>query len=94
MKHYYVYILAGQSHTTLYIGMTSDLVKRVWEHKNKVLKGFTEKYNVTHLVYYECYEDPQVAILREKRLKKWKRKWKNELIEKKNPEWKDLYEEL
>lgn len=94
MQNYYVYILASQRNTTLYIGITSDLAKRVGEHKNKVVKGFTQKYNVTRLVYYECYDDPENAILREKRLKKWKRKWKDELIEKMNPEWKDLYEEL
>ncbi len=94
MKSYYIYILANQRNTTLYIGMTSNLAKRVWEHKNKIVKGFTEKYNVTRLVYYECYDDPENAILREKRLKKWKREWKIELIKKMNPQWKDLYEDL
>ena len=94
MKDYYVYILASQQNTALYVGVTSDLVKRVWEHKNKIVEGFTQKYNVTRLVYYECYDDPADAILREKRLKKWNRQWKNELIEKKNPAWKDLYEEI
>lgn len=94
MKNYYVYILTSQRNTTLYIGITSELAKRVWEHKSKIVKGFTEKYNVTRLVYYECYDDPEEAILREKRLKKWKRAWKNELIEKMNPEWRDLYEDL
>jgi len=94
VKNYYVYILANKSHTTLYIGVTSDLAKRVWEHKNKVAQGFTQRYNLTHLVYYERYDDPENAILREKRLKKWKRKWKETLIEKMNPEWTDLYEKL
>ena len=94
MKNYYVYILASKRNGTLYVGITSDLLKRVSEHKNKVVGGFTEKYNVTRLVYYECYDDPENAILREKRLKKWKRKWKLELIEKANPKWNDLYEEL
>lgn len=94
MKNYYVYILASKRNGTLYIGITSDILKRVWEHKNKAVKGFTGKYNVTRLVYYECYDDPENAILREKRLKKWKRKWKLELIEKTNPEWNDLYEEF
>jgi len=94
MKNYYIYILASKRNGTLYIGITSNLPKRVWEHKNKIMKGFTERYDVTRLVYYECYDDPENAILREKRLKKWKRKWKLELIEKTNPEWNDLYEEL
>jgi len=94
MKDYYVYILSSKKNGTLYVGITSNLPKRVWEHKNKVAIGFTEKYDVTSLVYYERYEDPENAILREKRLKKWKRKWKLELIEKMNPEWNDLYGEL
>ena len=94
MKNYYVYILSNQRNTTLYIGITSNLIKRIWEHKNKAVRGFTEKYNVTRLVYYECYDDTEEALLREKRLKKWKRNWKIELIEKMNPEWKDLYENL
>ncbi|MFH1873735.1 MAG: GIY-YIG nuclease family protein [Pseudomonadota bacterium] len=94
MKKYYVYILTNKNKTTLYIGITSDLIKRISEHKNKLLEGFTEKYNVDRLVYYECYDDPENAILREKRLKKWNRQWKIELIEKMNKGWKDLYDEL
>jgi putative endonuclease len=93
-KHYYVYILASKRNGTLYIGITSDLVKRTWEHRSKLVEGFTKKYNVTKLVYYEKYEDPLNAIKREKRLKKYSRKWKLELIEKQNPEWKDLYHTL
>ena len=94
MKNYYVYILASKKNGTLYIGITSNLLKRVWEHKNKIVEGFTEKYDVERLVYYECYDDPENAILREKRLKSWKRHWKIELIEKENPAWEDLYEEI
>jgi putative endonuclease len=75
----------------LYIGVTSDLVKRVYEHKNNLVGGFTKKYNVHKLVYYETTEDINSAITREKQLKRWKRSWKIELIEKKNPEWRDLY---
>jgi len=93
-KYYYVYILANQRNGTLYIGITSDLIKRVWEHKNKFVDSFTKKYNINKLVYYEQYSDPQYAIRREKRLKKYNRKWKLNLIEKVNHEWKDLYEEI
>jgi len=94
MKTYYVYILASQRNGTLYIGMTSDLVKRIWEHKNKQVKGFTEKYGVAMLVYYEETNDVRVALQREKTLKKWKRVWKLALIEKENPEWEDLYKKM
>jgi len=94
MKTYYVYILASQRNGTLYIGMTSDLVKRIWEHKNKQVKGFTEKYGVDMLVYYEETNDVRVALQREKTLKKWKRVWKLALIEKENPEWEDLYKKM
>ena len=93
-KHYYVYILASKKNGTLYIGVTSNLIKRVWEHKNKLAAGFTKKYNITKLVYYEQYIDPQNALRREKRLKKYNRKWKLALIEKHNPEWNDLYAAL
>jgi putative endonuclease len=93
-KDFYVYILASQRNGTLYVGVTSNLIKRIWEHKNKVVKGFTQKYNVDKLVYFEQYSDPENAIKREKRLKKYNRKWKLELIEKENPEWRDLYTEL
>jgi len=86
-----VYLLASKRNGTLYIGVTSDLVKRVWEHKNDIFEGFTKRYNVHNLVWYEIHENMESAIVREKRLKGWKRKWKLELIEKNNPEWKDLY---
>ena len=91
MKDSYVYILASQYNGTLYIGMSSNLVKRVWEHKNKVVSGFTAKYKVDKLVYYEIFNDIQLAAAREKRLKEWKRQWKIELIQSMNPAWQDLY---
>jgi len=93
-KQYYVYILASKRNGTLYIGMTSNLIKRVWQHKNKFIPGFTEKYNVIELVYYEIHEDPINAIIREKQIKKWNRAWKISLIESDNPEWNDLSEAL
>ena len=93
-KNFYVYILASQRNSTLYIGVTSDLIKRIWEHRNKLVEGFSKKYNVSQLVYYECFQDAEHAIKREKRLKKYNRKWKTDLIEKTNPRWKDLYEDL
>jgi putative endonuclease len=93
-KEFYVYIMASKRNGTLYIGVTSDLVKRTWEHKNKMIEGFTKKYKVDRLVYYEITQDAESAILREKRLKKWKRQWKVELIEQKNPNWKDLYYDI
>jgi putative endonuclease len=93
-KNYYVYILASRRNGTLYIGVTSDLIKRTWEHKNKVIEGFTKRYSVDKLVYFEQFSDPENAIKREKRLKKYNRKWKLELIEKENPEWRDFYGEL
>lgn len=91
---YFVYILASRKNGTLYIGVTNDLIKRVWEHKNKFVDGFSEKYGADKLVYYEIFDDIENAILREKRLKKWNREWKIELIESKNPRWDDLYFEL
>ena len=94
MKQYFVYILASKKNGTLYIGMTSDLIKRVWEHKNKVVEGFTHKYNIHRLVYYEIFDDPENAIKREKRLKFYKRDWKINLICDKNPDWDDLYDTL
>ena len=93
-KDYFVYILASKRNGTLYIGVTSDLVRRIYEHKNNLIEGFTKKYKVHHLVYYEITNDIKSAIEREKRLKKWNRKWKLELIERMNPQWKDLYDEL
>ena len=94
MKSPCVYILASKRNGTLYIGVTSDLRSRVWQHKNKVVPGFTEKYDANILVYYEQGEGILGAIQREKQLKKWNRSWKIRLIEEKNPKWKDLYEEL
>jgi putative endonuclease len=91
MKQYYVYILASKKNGTLYIGVTNNLPKRVYEHKNNLIEGFTRKYNVHNLVYYESYSDIYAVIAREKAIKKWKRAWKIELIEKSNPLWKDLY---
>ena len=93
-KDYFIYILASQRNGTLYIGITSDLIKRVWQHKEKLADGFTKKYNVNRLVYFEQFRDPESAIRREKRLKKYTRQWKINIIEKENPEWKDLYETL
>jgi putative endonuclease len=89
-----VYILANKRNGTLYIGVTSNLVKRVWEHKNDVIEGFTRRYNIHLLVWYELYNDMESAIMREKRIKEWKRKWKLELIESSNPKWKDLYSKI
>jgi putative endonuclease len=93
-RQYYVYLLASKRDGTLYIGVTSDLVKRVYEHKNNLVDGFTKKYHVHKLVYYEVTDDINGAIIREKQIKKWKRAWKIELIEKNNPDWRDLYFEL
>ncbi len=90
----YVYIMASNRNGTLYVGVTSDLVKRTWEHKNHAVEGFTDKYDVDKLVYYEIYDDELNAIQREKTLKRWKRKWKLDLIEKMNPNWSDLYDKI
>jgi len=90
----YVYIMASKRNGTLYIGVTNDLIRRIYEHKNNVTEGFTKRYNVHELVYYEVLEDINDAIYREKCIKKWKRAWKIELIEKNNPSWKDLYGEI
>ncbi|MCX5866251.1 MAG: GIY-YIG nuclease family protein [Proteobacteria bacterium] len=92
MKNYYVYILASKRNGTLYTGVTSDLVKRVYEHKNGLVEGFTNKYGVHNLVWYEMHKSPETAITREKQIKKWKRAWKIEMIEKENLDWEDLYE--
>ena len=89
-----VYILTSRRHGTIYIGVTSDLVKRVWEHKNNVVEGFTKKYGVHELVYFEMHADMAQAIQREKRIKKWNRAWKIELIEKENPDWHDLWPQI
>ena len=89
-----VYILANKRNGTLYTGVSSDLIKRVYEHKNGWADGFTKKYRIHHLVYFELHEDMLAAISREKQIKKWNRAWKLELIEKNNPEWRDLYEDI
>ncbi|ARM35439.1 GIY-YIG nuclease family protein [Legionella longbeachae] len=93
-KYSYVYIVTNQKNGTLYIGVTTDLVKRIWEHKNKFVESFTKKYNCTRLVYYEQHIDVLEAIKQEKRLKKYLRSWKIELIESVNPLWRDLYEDI
>lgn len=94
LQGYFVYIMASQRNGTLYIGVSSDLVKRVWQHKNGVMEGFTADYGIHSLVYYEAHDHIEEAILREKRLKRWDRRWKLDLIEKANPQWRDLYGEI
>jgi putative endonuclease len=91
---YYVYILASRRDEAIYVGITNDIVRRVYEHRIKAVPGFTSKYNITQLVWFETYGDPVSAITREKELKKWKRDWKVQLIEAQNPEWLDLYESI
>ena len=93
-KQFYVYILASRPGGSLYIGVTSDLIKRVYEHKQEITKGHTSKYNIKQLVYYEVHENAESAITREKRRKKWTRVMKNDLISKANPLWEDLYSQL
>jgi putative endonuclease len=88
---YYVYLLASNKYGTLYLGVTNDVVRRVYEHKSKAIAGFTERYSVDRLVWFEIYDDVQTAIAREKELKKWRRAWKIRLIEETNPDWADLY---
>jgi putative endonuclease len=94
MKQPCVYLLASRRNGTLYVGVTSNLIKRVWEHKNHVVEGFTKKYGVDRLVWYEVHETMESAIHREKAIKEWKRAWKLAMIEKANPGWADLYEGL
>jgi len=94
MKLYYLYILASMKNGTLYVGVTNNLLRRIYEHKNDLVDGFTKKYKIHKLVYYEEINDAYAAIQREKQMKKWKRQWKINLIEKNNPEWKDLYYDL
>ncbi len=94
MRNFYVYILSSKRKGALYTGITSDLVKRVYEHKNNPVNGFTKRYNVHSLVWYEIHESVESAMIREKRIKKWKRPWKLELIEQNNPGWTDLYESI
>jgi putative endonuclease len=94
MSEYYVYILTNKCNGTLYTGFTNDLIRRIYEHKNDFVKGFTKKYGIHKLVFYEQCDDYDAALQREKQLKEWKRKWKLDLIEKANPLWQDLYDEL
>ena len=93
-KQYCVYMLASKKEGMLYIGVTSSLVKRIYEHKNDLVEGFTKQFHIHNLVYYEVTEDITSAITREKQLKKWNRAWKIALIEKQNPEWRDLYVDI
>ena len=93
-KLFYLYILTSKRNGTLYTGVTSNLVQRVWQHKNKLGEGFTKKYNVDKLVYYEVHESAESAITREKQVKAWKREWKLRLIGENNPDWVDLYNEI
>ena len=94
MKNMYVYIVTNANNTTLYVGVTNDIVRRIWEHKNDIHKGFTCKYNLHKLVYFEVYEDEVTAIEREKYLKKCYKKTKKKLITEQNPQWNDLYDEI
>lgn len=91
---FYVYLLASRKQGTLYLGVTRDLVRRVYQHREKLTPGFTSRYDVRRLVWFEVYDDPVNAIEREKEIKKWRRAWKIALIEKDNPDWKDLYPEI
>ena len=93
-KQYFVYILTNKTNTTVYIGITNNLIRRIYEHKNKFVEGFTKKYNLTKLVYFEIFENPESAIKREKTLKNLVRRKKDKLIGSKNPEWRDLYPEI
>ncbi len=93
-KNYYVYMLASGRYGPLYIGVTSDLVKRTWQHQEGFTESFSKKYSVKQLVWYEVHDDVQSAITREKQIKKWNRAWKIKLIQEKNPRWRDLYVEV
>ena len=93
-REYYTYILASRVGGTIYVGVTNDLVRRVYEHRTKLAEGFTKKYGVARLVHFEVFGDIENAIVREKRLKKWNRAWKIRLIEENNPNWDDLYPEI
>lgn len=94
MSYHYVYMVTSKRNGTLYIGVTTDLKRRIWQHKNKAVEGFTSRYNVDRLVWFETYDDYWEAAQRERRMKKWNRDWKIELIEGSNPEWNDLYDRL
>ena len=91
---YYVYVLASRKHGTLYIGVTGNIARRLWEHREGLVEGFTSRYGVTRLVYYEAFGDVNAAIGREKTMKRWRREWKVNLIERENPNWTDLYPAL
>ena len=91
---FFVYLLASQPYGTLYVGLTTNLSRRVWEHKNKLVPGFTAKYGVDRLVWFEVHDDREAALRREKQLKEWKRDWKINLIESNNRHWIDLYQDL
>ncbi len=93
-KKYYVYILAKARNSTFYAGLTSNLYQRISQHKEEIYNGFTKKYDIKNLVYYEVHDDPENAIRREKRLKKWNRTWKMRIIEEMNPNWSDLFERI
>ena len=93
-KIFFVYMMASKRNGAIYTGVTNNLLNRVWQHKYNIIQGFTSKYNVHKLVYYEQHEDIKPAINREKQIKKWKRQWKLKLIEQLNPYWKDLYEDI
>jgi putative endonuclease len=94
MKNYHVYIMTNKPNGTLYVGVTNDLTRRSYEHRNSLIDGFTKKYNLKMLVYFEVFDRVEYAILREKRLKKWSREWKIDMIEKSNPGWMDLYNQI
>ncbi len=93
-KKFYVYLMTRARNSTFYTGLTSNLPKRIWEHKNEVVDGFTKKHNIKMLAYYEVFEDYENAARKEKRLKRWPRPWKMKVIEEMNPDWKDLYEDI
>ena len=93
-KSYYVYLMTNWNNKVVYVGVTSDLMRRVYEHKNKLIKGFTEKYNINKLIYFEETQDIYTALNREKEIKRWRRGKKNQLVEQANPQWKDLSEEI
>lgn len=92
--NYYIYVISNWNNKVIYVGMTNDIERRIYEHKNKIFEGFSKKYNLNKLVYYEHTNDVNAAIRREKEIKKWRREKKNKLIESMNPEWKDLADEL
>ena len=94
MNYYYVYIMANRRNGTLYIGVTNDIARRAYEHKTHQIPGFTAKYRIDKLVYFEYFKDIKDAIAREKQLKEWKRNWKKDLIEESNPQWRDLFDDL